>query len=135
MPLSDLTKLWTELTKIGHMFRKQSTLKIKVFTSLIYKSWSSQIFFTEKKIQKDSFGFWYRKMTFLKTLRMLFIIIILVGLKMTWLTEWMPIFNICKHSWMPNLIKKSWTVWVKVKFTKSLKVSNCKFFGRLTGKP
>ena len=27
---SDLPKLWTELTKIGHIFRKQSTLKIKV---------------------------------------------------------------------------------------------------------
>ena len=26
-----IAKKWTELTKIGHIFRKQSTLKIKVF--------------------------------------------------------------------------------------------------------
>ena len=31
MPSSDLPKLWTEPTKIGHIFRKQSTLRIKVF--------------------------------------------------------------------------------------------------------
>ena len=31
MPSSDQPKLWTGLTKIGHIFRKQSTLTIKVF--------------------------------------------------------------------------------------------------------
>ena len=31
MSSSDLPKFWTEPTKIGHIFRKQSTLKIKVF--------------------------------------------------------------------------------------------------------
>ena len=49
MSSSDSPKLWRELTKNKHIFRKQSTLKIKVF---IYTSWSpSQIFFTEKKIR------------------------------------------------------------------------------------
>ena len=38
---SDLPKLWTDLTKIGHTFRIQSTLKIKVFENFIHKSWSS----------------------------------------------------------------------------------------------
>ena len=33
----DLPKLWTELTKIGHIFRKQSTLKNKVFKKIINK--------------------------------------------------------------------------------------------------
>ena len=31
MSSSDQPKLWTEPTKIGHIFRNQSTLKIKVF--------------------------------------------------------------------------------------------------------
>ena len=31
MPLSDLPKLWTEPTKIGHIFRKQTTEKIEIF--------------------------------------------------------------------------------------------------------
>ena len=47
---SKVPKLWTEVTKIGHIFRKQSTLKIK---KIIIKSWSpSLIFFKEKKIRK-----------------------------------------------------------------------------------
>ena len=36
--------------------------------------------------------------------------IILVGLMMTWFIEKMLIFNTCRRGWMPNLIKKSWTV-------------------------
>ena len=44
----------------------------------------------------------------LQTLRRLFII--LVGLTMTWFSEKMLIFNICRHGLMSNLIKKSWTV-------------------------
>ena len=31
MSSSDLPKLWSKSTKIGHIFRKQSILKIKVF--------------------------------------------------------------------------------------------------------
>ena len=61
MSSSDLPKLWTEPTKIGHIFRKQSTLKIKDFKKFhLYKliSYSS-----EKKNQKDSVDFWCRKMT------------------------------------------------------------------------
>ena len=43
MSLSDLPKLWTEPTKIGHIFRKQS----------ISKSWlPSPIFFKEKKLER-----------------------------------------------------------------------------------
>ena len=50
MSSSYLPKLWTELTKIGHIFRKQSTLNSNFSKNFIYKSWSpSQIFFTEKK--------------------------------------------------------------------------------------
>ena len=57
-------KLWTEPTKIGHIFKKQSTLKIKVFNNSIYKRWSSsQIFFTEKKNQKYLVDFLCQKMT------------------------------------------------------------------------
>ena len=53
MSLSDLPKFQTELTKIGHIFRKQSTLEIKVFEHFTYKSWSPiQIFFTEKKWER-----------------------------------------------------------------------------------
>ena len=48
MPSQDLTKLWTELTKIGQIFSKWSTLKIKVFKKFQNISWSlNQIFFTE----------------------------------------------------------------------------------------
>ena len=60
MSSSDLPKLWTESTKIGHIFKKQSFQK-----KIIYKSWSpSQIFCTEKKVQKDSVDFWCQKMPF-----------------------------------------------------------------------
>ena len=62
----------------------------------------SQIFFTEKKNQKDSVDFWCRK--FLQTLRRLFII--LVGLTMAWFNEKILIFNVCRRGLMPNLIKK-----------------------------
>ena len=52
MSSSDLPKLWTEPTKNGHIFRKQSTNKIK-FKKIIFKSWSpSLIFLTEKKFSK-----------------------------------------------------------------------------------
>ena len=34
----------------------------------------------------------------------------MVGLMVTWFTEKMLIFNICRLGLMPNLIKKSWTV-------------------------
>ena len=68
MSLSDLQKLWTESTKIGHIFRKQSTLKSKFSKDFIYKSWSpSQIFCTEKKVQKDSVDFWCPKNAFQST--------------------------------------------------------------------
>ena len=36
--------------------------------------------------------------------------IILVGLPMTWFSEKMIIFNICRHYLTPNLIKNSWRV-------------------------
>ena len=48
------------------------------------------------------------KVQILQTLRRLFIV--LVGLKMTWFSEKMLIFNICRRGLMRNLIKKSWTV-------------------------
>ena len=35
MSSSDLPKLWTEPTKIGHIFRKQSTLKVFLKISLV----------------------------------------------------------------------------------------------------
>ena len=61
MSSSDLPKLWTEVTKIGHIFRKQSTLKSKFSKKLIYKSWFlSQIFFT-KKIRKIPLIFYAEK--------------------------------------------------------------------------
>ena len=47
-----LSELWTEWTKNGHIFRKQSTLKIKFSKKIINKSWSpSQIFFKEEKVR------------------------------------------------------------------------------------
>ena len=48
------------------------------------------------------------KVQILQSLRRLFTI--LVGLMMTWLSEKMLLFNICRRGLMPNLIKKSWTV-------------------------
>ena len=54
MSSSGLPKLWTELSKIRHTFRKQSTLK-----NFINKSWSpSQKFFTEKEKKSERFG-WF----------------------------------------------------------------------------
>ena len=68
----------------------------------------SQIFFMEFFFRKDWTNFQHRKMTLiLKSSRRLFI---LVGLTMTWLSEKMLTFNICRRGLMPNLIKKSWTV-------------------------
>ena len=40
----DILKLWTEPTKIGHIFRKQSTLKIKVFKYSLQKKKKSERF-------------------------------------------------------------------------------------------
>ena len=106
MPWLDLPKLSIEPTKIGHIFRKQSTLKIKVF---IYKSWSpSLIFFTEKK-WKDSINFSHWKMTLkirnLRCSRRLFII--LVSLTVTLFSEKMLISTRCMCGFMSNSIKKS----------------------------
>ena len=39
-----------------------------------------------------------------------YIFLMLKCLTMTWFSEKMLIFNICRHCLMPNLIKKSWTV-------------------------
>ena len=90
---------------INRSFQKISFIKVDLLVK--YSS--------EKKNQKDSIGFWCWKVTlkvqFLQILRMLFnLFIILVGLTMTWFSEKMLIFNTCRHSLMPNLIKKSWTV-------------------------
>ena len=90
--------------------KKQSALKIKVF---IYKKVDLLLkYSSQKKNQKDLVDLWCRKMTLnvqiLQTLRRLFIIS--VGLTMTWFSEKMLIFNMCRHGLMPNLIKKSWTV-------------------------
>ena len=47
-----------KLTKIGHIFSEQSTLKIKVFKKFHYISWSPyQIFFTEIFFEIDSINF------------------------------------------------------------------------------
>ena len=113
MSSSDLPKIWTEPTKIGHIFTKQSTLKIKVFKKFSFIKVDLLVKYSSyKKNQKDSVDFWCQKMTLkvqiLRTLRRLFII--LVGLTVTWFGEKMLIFNICRHGLMPNLIKKSWTV-------------------------
>ena len=48
------------------------------------------------------------KVQIFQTLRRLFLI--LVGLMMTWFSEKMLIFNICRHGLMPNLIKQYWLV-------------------------
>ena len=48
---SDLPKLRTELTKIGHIFRKESTIKTKVFK----KFRLLKLIFTEKKIGNIQF--------------------------------------------------------------------------------
>ena len=56
MSSPDQPKLWTETTKIGHIFRKQSaTLKIKV--NLLVK------YALQKKNNKALVDFWCRKMT------------------------------------------------------------------------
>ena len=99
--------------KLGIFLENKVLSKSKFSKKFIGKSWSPcQIFFTEKKIQKDSIDFWCWKMTLkvqiLQSLRRLFII--LVGLTMTWFSEKMLIFNIRIRGLMPNLIKKSWTV-------------------------
>ena len=106
MSSSDLPKLWTELSwqKLGTFLENKVLSFIKVDLLVKYSS--------QKKNQKDSFDFWCQKMTLnvqiLQTLRRLFII--LVGLTMTWFSEKLLIFNICRCGLMPNLIKKSWTV-------------------------
>ena len=108
MSTSDLPKLWTEPTKIGHIFRKQSTLK-----NFIYKSWSpSQIFFTEKKSESFS-RFLMPKNDFENTNANFEDVVHNFGRSdamMTWFSEKMLIFNICRHGLMPNVSKKSWTV-------------------------
>ena len=111
MSSSDLPKLWTEPTNIGHSFLENKVIKKSKFSKhFIYKSWSpSQIFFTEKKIRKFLLIFdtkKWMKVQILETLRRLFMI--LVGLTMTWFSE--NFFNISRHGLMSNLIKKSWKV-------------------------
>ena len=132
MSSSGLPKFWTELTKIGHNFRKQNTLKIwtnqrgcqgcrpmklKLSPSDSVKLNFSQrelklpgrrdfcqIFFTEEKNQKHLVDFWCRKMTLkVQILRRLFII--LEGLMITWYSEKMLIFKICRRGLMLNLIR------------------------------
>ena len=96
-------KSWREPTKIRHISKNS-----------INKSWSpSQLFFTRKKqFGKIQLIFdakkWLLKVQTLQTLRRLFII--LDGLAMTWFSESMLIFNVCRHGLMPNLFKKSCTV-------------------------
>ena len=78
-------ELWTEPTKIGHIFRKQSTFQkisfIKV--DLLFK------YSLQKKNEKYSVDFWCRKMTLtvqiLQTFKRLFII--LVCLTMIWFSK------------------------------------------------
>ena len=114
MSLSDLPNLWTEPTKIGYIFRKQSTyFKNQSFQNISFIKVDLLVkYSSEKKNQKDLVDFWCRKMTLkvqiLQTLRRLFII--LVGLTMTWFSEKMLILNIFRRGLMPNLINKSWTV-------------------------
>ena len=49
MSSSEQPKLWTELTKIRHIFRKQSTLKVKAFKNVIIKSSSPVKYSLQKK--------------------------------------------------------------------------------------
>ena len=113
MSSSGLPKLWTKPTKIGHIFRKQSTLKIKVFKKISFikfdvpVKYSSQKFFLERF---DQFRHWKMtlKLRILRSLTMLFII--LVGLTMSLFSDEMLISHRCIRGLMPNLIKKSWTV-------------------------
>ena len=105
---SNLPKLWTELTKIGHIFSKRKFSK-----KIINISWSpNHIFFTEIFFWKDSTNFRRWKMTLkvriLQSLTRLFII--LVSLMMSLFNEKMPIFNRCISGSMSNLIEKSWKV-------------------------
>ena len=56
MSLADLPKLWTEPTKIGHIFRKQSTSKIKVFKKFhLQKLISSNILYKKNFERVDWF--------------------------------------------------------------------------------
>ena len=106
MSSSDLPKLWTELTKIGHIFSKKSTLKVKVFKNFTSENRSpSQIFFTGKKIRKIQVIFEndFERRKFANFERWF---IILVGLMMTWSSENLLIFNICRPGLMPKMILK-----------------------------
>ena len=90
---SDLPKLWTEPTKISHIFRKQLTLKIKKLKISFIKVDLIVKYSSQKKNQNYLVDFWCQKMTLkvqiLQTLRRLFII--LVGLTMIWFSEKMLI--------------------------------------------
>ena len=115
MSSSDLPKLWTEPTKIRHIFRRQSTLKIKFFQ---YWSFQKILFIkvdllvkysSQKKIRNIELIFdaeerlW--KAQILQTLRRFFIM--LEGLTMTWFSEKMLIISRCNCGFMSNLFKKS----------------------------
>ena len=53
MSSSDLPKLWTEPTKIGHIFRKYSILKKSKFSKTFpLKGVPSPTFFKERKLDR-----------------------------------------------------------------------------------
>ena len=57
MSSSDLPKLWTEPTKIGHIFRKQSTtLKIKVFKKISFIKVDFLVKYFLQKKKSERFG-------------------------------------------------------------------------------
>ena len=89
MSSSGLLKLWKEATKIGHIFRKESTLKIKDSTN--FRQWKMTL-----------------KLRILRSLTRLFTI--LISLTRLLFNEKMLISNRCICGLMPNMIKKSWTV-------------------------
>ena len=110
MSPSHLLKLWTEPTRIGHIFRKLSILKIKIFknifllkVSLIVQYSSQKVFFC-----KDTINFPHWKMTLkiriLKCSRRL--LIILVSMTVTLFSEKMLISARLICNFMSNLIKK-----------------------------
>ena len=107
MPPSDLPKLWTVPTKIGHIFRKWNILEVKINKIFVTKSWSpSPNFFNKFFLERfDQFSTLNNnfKIRILKCLKRLFIF--LVTLTVTLIGE-NPNFHI--HSFKSNSIKKSW---------------------------
>ena len=111
--LSKKTNFMKNIWLGDQLLVKKILQESKLSKSSINISWSpNQIFFTEKKIWKDSTNFRHWKMTLkvriLQSLTRLFII--LVSLRMSLFSEKMLIFNRCISGLMSNLIKKSWTV-------------------------